>query len=234
LNQIFAGPVDSLMNLVGVHPANPAAPINDTFALEVLVALGLMAFFALVRMRLSVESPGAMQQVAEMMHEFTGSHSEQIIGHGYERFQAFVTCVFLFVVCNNLLGLIPGVVTPTSSPVVPLGVACCTFIYYNFYGMKELGIIGYVKQHAGPIWWISPLLFPIEVVSNLARVMSLTIRLYANMFASDMVTLVFFSLIPVAVPAVFLGLHAFVSLIQAYVFMLLSMIYLGIATSHEH
>jgi F-type H+-transporting ATPase subunit a len=234
LNQIFAGPVDSLMNLVGVHPANPAAPINDTFSLEVLVALGLIVFFALVRMSLSVENPGAMQQVAEMMHEFTGSHSEQIIGHGYERFQAFVTCVFLFVVCNNLLGLIPGVVTPTSSPAVPLGVACCTFLYYNFYGMKELGIIGYVKQHAGPIWWISPLLFPIEVVSNLARVMSLTIRLYANMFASDMVTLVFFSLIPVAVPAVFLGLHAFVSLIQAYVFMLLSMIYLGIATSHEH
>jgi F-type H+-transporting ATPase subunit a len=91
-----------------------------------------------------------------------------------------------------------------------------------------------MKHHAGPIWWIAPLLFPIELVSNLARVMSLTIRLYANMFASDMVTLVFFSLIPVVVPSVFLGLHAFVSLIQAYVFMLLTMIYLGIATSHEH
>lgn len=234
LNHLFSGPVDSLLNLVGIHPANPAAPIGNTFALEVLVAFGLIVFFALVRMSLSVENPGAMQQVAEIIDEFTGSHADQIIGHGYERFQAFVTCVFLFVICNNLMGLIPGVVTPTSSPVVPLGVACCTFIYYNFYGMKELGIGGYLKQHAGPIWWISPLLFPIEVVSNLARVMSLTIRLYANMFASDMVTLVFFSLIPVVVPAVFLGLHAFVSLIQAYVFMLLSMIYLGIATSHEH
>jgi F-type H+-transporting ATPase subunit a len=234
LNALFGGAVDSLLNLVGVHPANPAAPINDTFALEVLVTFGLIAFFTIVRMSLSVESPGAMQQVAEMIHEFTGGQADQIIGHGYERFQAFVTCVFLFVIFNNLLGLIPGVVTPTSSPVVPLGVACCTFLYYNFYGVKEKGIVGYLKEQAGPIWWIAPLLFPIEVVSNLARVMSLTIRLYANMFASDMVTLVFFSLVPVVVPAVFLGLHAFVSLIQAYVFMLLSMIYLGIATSHEH
>lgn len=234
LNALFAGPVDALMNLVGVHPANPSAPINDTFALEVLVTLVLVAFFAIVRMSLSVENPGAMQQVAELINEFTGSHSDQIIGHGYERFQAFVTCVFLFVICNNLLGLIPGVVTPTSSPVVPLGVAACTWLYFNFYGVKEQGIVGYIKHHAGPIWWISPLLFPIELVSNLARVMSLTIRLYANMFASDMVTLVFFSLVPVVVPAVFLGLHAFVSLIQAYVFMLLAMIYLGIATSHEH
>jgi F-type H+-transporting ATPase subunit a len=117
---------------------------------------------------------------------------------------------------------------------VPLGIAICTFIYYHFYGFKEQGFLGYMKHFAGPIWWISWLLFPIEIISHCARVMSLTIRLYANMFASDLVTLVFFSLVPVAIPAVFLGLHAFVSLIQAYVFMLLSMIYLSEAVAHEH
>jgi F-type H+-transporting ATPase subunit a len=234
LNQLFGPTVVALLNLVGVHPANPAAPINDTFALELLVVIGLIAFFLLVRMTLSVEKPGAAQQVAEMIHEFTGSNGEQIIGHGHERFQAFVTCIFLFVVLNNLLGLVPGIVTPTSAPVVPLGIALCTWLYFNFYGVKEQGIVGYLKHHAGPIWWIAPLLFPIEIVSNLARMMSLTIRLYANMFASDLVTLVFFSLVPVGVPVIFLGLHAGVSLIQAYVFMLLAMIYLGIATAHEH
>jgi F-type H+-transporting ATPase subunit a len=233
LNQLFGPTVVALLNLVGVHPANPAAPINDTFALELLVVIGLVAFFLLVRMTLSVEKPGAAQQVAEMIHEFTGSNGEQIIGHGHERFQAFVTCIFLFVVLNNLLGLVPGIVTPTSAPVVPLGIALCTWLYFNFYGVKEQGIVGYLKHHAGPIWWIAPLLFPIEIVSNLARMMSLTIRLYANMFASDLVTLVFFSLVPVGVPVIFLGLHAGVSLIQAYVFMLLAMIYLGIATAHE-
>ncbi len=77
-------------------------------------------------------------------------------------------------------------------------------------------------------------MLPIEIISHLARILSLTVRLYANMFAGDMVTLVFFSLVPIAVPAVFLGLHLGVSLIQAYVFMLLAMIYLGQATSHEH
>jgi len=234
LNHLFGGAVSSLVEAVGIHPAHPAAPINDTFALELLVACGLIAFFLLVRLTLSVEKPNPAQQIAEMIHEFTGSNAEQIIGHGYERFQAFVTCVFLFVVINNLLGLIPGVVTPTSQPVVPLGVAVLTFLFYNFHGVRELGVVGYLKQLAGPLWWIAPLLFPIEVISHCARVMSLTIRLYANMLASDLVTLVFFSLMPLAIPAIFLGLHFAVALIQAYVFMLLAMIYLSQAVSHEH
>src|SRR5579863_8445320 len=234
LNHLFGPLVVSVLNLLGIHhnPARP--PINDTFALEFLVAACLVLFFLLVRFTLSVEKPNPAQQIAEMIHEFTGSTADQIIGHGYERFQAFVTCVFLFVVINNLIGLLPGIVTPTSAPVVPLGIALCTFVYYNFYGFKEQGFVGYMKQFAGPIWWISPLLFFIEIISHCARVMSLTIRLYANMFASDLVTLVFFSLIPVGIPAIFLGLHAGVSLIQAYVFMLLSMIYLSVAVSHEH
>jgi F-type H+-transporting ATPase subunit a len=234
LNHLFGPLVLSLLNLVGVHPHHPEAPITDTFALELAVAAGLILFFLIVRFTLSVEKPNPAQQIAEIIHEFTGGTAEQIIGHGYERFQAFVTCVFLFIIINNLLGLVPGIVTPTSAPVVPLGVAVCTFIYYNFYGFKEQGFVGYMKHFAGPIWWISWLLFPIEIISHLARIMSLTIRLYANMFASDLVTLVFFSLIPVAIPAVFLGLHAFVSLIQAYVFMLLAMIYLSAAVAHEH
>jgi F-type H+-transporting ATPase subunit a len=234
LNHLFAPVATALMNLVGVHPADPARPINDTYALEVLVAFCLIVFFLIIRFTLSVEKPNPAQQIAEMIHEFTGSNASQIIGHNYERFQAFTTCVFLFIVVTNLLGLIPGVVTPTSSPVVPLGIAVCTFIYYHFYGLKEQGFIGYMKHFAGPIWWISWLLFPIEIISHCARVMSLTIRLYANMFASDLVTLVFFSLVPIGVPVIFLGLHAAVSLIQAYVFMLLSMIYLSIAVEHEH
>jgi len=234
LNHLFGGAVAAVLQALGVHPANSAAPIDDTFAMELLVAGGLIAFFALVRLTLSVEKPNPAQQIAEMIHEFTGSNGEQIIGHGYERFQAFVTCIFLFVVINNLLGLIPGIVTPTSKPAVPLGIAVLTFLYYNFHGVRELGVVGYLKQLAGPLWWIAPLLFPIEVISHCARVMSLTIRLYANMLASDLVTLVFFSLVPIAIPAIFLGLHFAVSLIQAYVFMLLAMIYLSQAVSHEH
>jgi len=229
--------VAAAMRAIGIHPAQPAAPIDNTFALEVMVAGGLILFFLIVRLTLSVENPNPAQQVAEMIHEFTGGQAESVIGHGYERFQSFVTCVGLFIVLNNLIGLLigfPGVETPTGVPAVPLGIAVLTFFYYNYHGIRVHGPVGYMKQFAGPIWWMSPLLFPVEVVSHLARMMSLTIRLYANMLASDMLTLAFFSMIPLVVPVAFLGLHAVVAIIQAYVFMILSMIYLGLAISHEH
>jgi|SRR6266568_1714261 len=234
LNRLFAGPVDSLLQIVGVHPANPAAPIDDTFSLELLVVLGFIAFFLLVRFSLSVEKPGASQQIAEMLHELIGGQADSIIGHGFQRFQAFVTSIFLFVLTCNLLGLIPGIKSPTQNVVVPLGLAVTTFIYYNFHGLRVQGPIGYLKHFAGPVWWISPLLFPIEIISHFARMLSLTVRLWANMFAGDIVTLVFFSLIPVAIPAIFLGLHLAVSVIQAIVFTLLAMIYLSQAVAHEH
>jgi F-type H+-transporting ATPase subunit a len=234
LNRFFGPAVASLLQALGVQHVNTAAPISDAFALELLVATVLILFFVIVRVSLSVEKPGVPQQLAEMIHEFTGGQADQIIGHGYERFQTFVTVIFLFVLSCNLIGLIPGINAPTETPVVPLAIAVLTFIYYNFHGFRVQGVKGYLGHFAGPIWWIAPLLFPIEIVSHFARIMSLTIRLYANMFAGGLVTLVFFSLIPLGIPSIFLGLHLAVSLIQAYVFMLLAMIYLAQATAHDH
>ena len=234
LNGALGGPVSALLNAVGYHKFDAAAPITDAFALELVVAAILIGFFVVVRMTLSVEKPAPVQQFAEIIHEFSGGQGEQIIGHGYERYQAFVTVIFLFVLVCNLVGLIPGIPAPTESPVVPLGIALLTFVYYNFHGFREQGVKGYLGHFAGPIWWIAPLLFPIEIISHCARVMSLTIRLYANMFAGGLVTFVFFSLVPLGIPVVFLGLHLMVSVIQAFVFMLLAMIYLSQAVAHEH
>jgi len=237
LDTILGGAEIRLYQAIGLSHADAAqkaTATNSTFGYELLVAGGLILFFILVRATLSVEKPNPAQQVAEMIHEGIGDLGEQVIGHGYQRFQAFVTCIALFVLLNNLLGLIPGIETPTSKPWVPLGLAMLSFLYYNYNGIREQGPVGYLKQLAGPIWWMSWLLFPIEVVSHFARIMSLTIRLYANMFASDLLTLVWFSLVPIFVPCIFLGLHFFVSIIQAFVFMLLSMIYLSLAVSHEH
>ncbi len=237
-NAIFGTIFGWLMQLVGVHPAHPHSPIDDRFALEMLVFFTLVAFFVVVRLTLSVEHPNPAQHVAEMVHEFVSDMGEQVIGHGYDRFQSFVTCVLLFVLLNNviglLVGLVPGVVTPTAAPIVPLGIAVLTFLYYNFHGVRVQGPIGYLKHFAGPLWWLAPLLFPIEMISHFARMLSLTVRLYANMFASDMLTLVWFSIIPFAVPAIFLGLHFVVSVLQAFVFMLLAMIYLSMAVAQEH
>jgi F-type H+-transporting ATPase subunit a len=237
LNDLFMSVEVKAFQSIGVVPteaAQTAIKVNQALALELLVAIGMIAFFALVRMTLSVEKPNSAQQIAEMIHETGGGLADQIIGHGYERFQAFVTCIFLFVLINNLLGLIPGIAAPTVSPWVPLGLAVPTFLFYNYQGIRAQGFVGYLKHFCGPIWWMAWLLLPIELVSHLARMLSLTIRLYANMFASDMVTLGFFSLIPVGVPAIFLGLHVFVSMIQAFVFMLLTMIYLSLAVAKEH
>jgi F-type H+-transporting ATPase subunit a len=232
LNQLFGGIVTSIMQTLGIHPANPGAPFNNTFVVELIVVAALIAFFIIVRISLSPDKPGHAQHVAEMISEFTGNLGESVIGHGYEKFQAYVTCIFLFVLINSLVGLIPGVPAPTSFPSVTLGLALPTFLYYNYQGFRAHGI-GYLKQFVGPIWWMAWLLVPIELVSHFARIMSLTIRLYANMFASDMLTLGFFSLVPIGIPSVFLGLHVFVSCIQAFIFMLLTMIYLSLAVSKD-
>ncbi|HVW78683.1 MAG TPA: F0F1 ATP synthase subunit A [Alloacidobacterium sp.] len=235
LNKLFGASITALLNRIGIHPYHPTHPINNALTLELVVAAALVIFFLIVRATLSVEKPGSVQHLAEMIHGFVDEQAQSVMGaHGYESHMPFVTTILVFVLLCNVMGLLPGIETPTADPVVPLGIALVTFIYYNWFGVRTQGPIGYLKHFMGPIWWIAPLMFPIEIISNLARIMSLTVRLYANMFASDLLTLVFFSLVPIGIPVIFLGLHFGVALIQAYVFMLLAMIYLAEATAaHE-
>jgi F-type H+-transporting ATPase subunit a len=233
LNEHFAAPVTAFLNALHVHPASPEAPITNAFAMELLVFAILIAYFIAVRLTLNVEKPVAVQHLAEMTHEFVSDQSEQIIGHGFERFTSYLTALGLFILLSNLLGLIPGLESPTANIVVPLGFALVTFIYYHYQGLRANGF-AYIKQFLGPVWWLYWLLLPIEIISHLARVLSLSVRLYANMFAGDLLTLVFFSLVPIGIPLVFLGLHLGVALIQTYVFMLLAMIYLSLAVAHDH
>ncbi len=233
LNKHFAGVAHAILSAVHVQPANPQAPITNYIAMQLLVFVLLLLFFLYVRMRLSVDSPGAMQHIAEVLNSFIGDQAHEVIGHGYERYVGYLTALFLFILINCLIGVIPGFETPTAIPSVPLGCALVTWFYYHFQGMRVNGF-GYVKNFMGPVWWLAILMFPIEVFSHLARVLSLTIRLFANMFASDMVILVFFTLIPVFIPIVFILLHIGVALIQTYVFVLLATVYIGEAVAHEH
>ena len=201
--------------------------------MELLVFVLLMAYFIVVRVSLNVEKPSGVQQLAEMTHEFVTEQGESIIGHGHRRFTSYLTALGLFILLCNLLGLIPGLESPTADVVVPLGFALVTFVYYHYHGIRSNGL-SYYKQFVGPVWWLYPLLLPIEIISHFARILSLTVRLYANMFAGDLVTLAFFSLIPVGVPLIFMGLHLGVAVVQAYVFFLLASIYLSLAVAHEH
>jgi F-type H+-transporting ATPase subunit a len=117
-------------------------------------------------------------------------------------------------------------------PMVPLGCAVATFLYYNYWGFKVQGPITYMKHFAGPVWWLSWFMFPLEIISHFIRPMSLTIRLFANMFAGEQVTMGFMALISVS-GVVFMGLHTFVSFLQAFIFMVLTMAYVGAAVEHE-
>jgi F-type H+-transporting ATPase subunit a len=233
LNKHFGNLATQVLHAVHVQPYNAQAPITETFAMEILVLGLLFIFFLLVRLSLNVENPGPIQQIAEMLHGFVSDQADSIIGHGAQRFVMFTTCVLMFVLLSNLLGMVPGLLAPTSVATVPLGIALLCFFYYHFHGVRENGF-GYFKQFVGPIWWISWMMLPIELISHFARILSLTVRLYANMFAGEMVTLVFFSLIPIGIPIVFMGLHLGVALIQAYIFMLLTMIYVSQAVAHDH
>ena len=233
LNQHFGAFTTSFLQALHVQPKHPAYPITDAFAMELLVFLVLIAYFIAVRMTLSVEKPAGVQHLAEITHEFVSEQGSQIIGHGSERFTSYLTALGLFILLANLMGIIPGLKSPTAYAVVPLGFALVTFVYYHYHGIRENGW-AYIKQFLGPVWWLYPLLLPIELISHLARVLSLTVRLYANMFAGDLVTLAFFSLVPVGIPLIFLGLHLGVAVVQAYVFFLLAAIYLSLATAHDH
>jgi F-type H+-transporting ATPase subunit a len=233
LNRYFGDLATRLLHAVHVQPYNAQAPITETFAMEILVLGLLLLFFVLVRISLNVENPGSIQQIAEMLHGFVSGQADSIIGPGAQRYVAFTTTVLVFVLLSNLLGMVPGLIAPTSVPTVPLGVALLCFFYYHYHGIREQGA-GYLKQFVGPIWWIAPMMLPIELISHFARILSLTVRLYANMFAGEMVTLVFFSLVPIAIPLVFMGLHLGVALIQAYIFMLLTMIYVSQSVAHDH
>jgi len=233
LNQLFAGPVAGLLRTLHFEPKYPDAPIPNSVAMELLVFLFLVVVFALLRSRLSVDKPGALQHIFEGAHGFVQGQSHEIIGHHSEGFTPFLMALGFFILMCNLIGVIPGFESPTAVPVVPLGLAICAFVYYQAQGFKHAGT-GYLKHFLGPVWWLAWLLLPIEIISHLARVLSLTIRLYANMFAGDMVTLVFFSLVPIGVPIAFLGLHIGVSLLQTYIFVLLTTVYLAGAVAEEH
>jgi F-type H+-transporting ATPase subunit a len=233
LNHLLASPVAGLLRALHIEPEHPQAPITNAVAMQILVFLFLVALFAVVRSRLSVDRPGALQHIFEGAHGFIQGQSHEIIGHHSEGFTPFLMALALFILISNLIGLVPGFESPTSFPVVPLGCAICAFVYYQTQGFKHAGI-GYLKHFAGPMPILALLMIPIELISHLARVLSLTIRLYANIFAGDMVTLVFFSLVPIGVPVLFLGLHLGVAFLQTYIFILLTTVYLAGAVAEEH
>jgi F-type H+-transporting ATPase subunit a len=230
-NNNLAGLGNSLIGLAGMAPQE--RPWANYVAMQLLVALIIVVVFAILRPRLSVDRPGKLQHSFELVYEFVSDQAEENVGHDGHRYVTYFGTVFIFVLFANLIGVVPGFESPTMIPSVPAGLAVATFFYYNIMGVQANGLFKYAAHFAGPIWWMAPLMIPIEIVSHLARPLSLTIRLFANMYAGEQVTGVFLKLTLLLVPALFMGLHVFVSLLQAYIFMLLTMMYVGGAVAHD-
>jgi F-type H+-transporting ATPase subunit a len=234
LNKYFAGLANAILGIFHLQAEHPQTPISNYVAMQIVVFVLLVIAFVIVRARLSVDNPGVLQHMMEGIDAFVSKQGQEVIGQGYERYTSYLTILGIFILTCCLIGVIPGFESPTAVPSVPLGCALVTWIYYHMQGFRQNGVIGYIKHFAGPVPAIAFLLFPIEIFSHLARIMSLTIRLFANMFAGDMVTLVFLSLFPILIPDAFLLLHIGVSFIQTYIFVLLATVYIGEAVAREH
>jgi len=232
-NRFLAAPLDSLLSAIGHPAADPAHPWENWITMEILVVAIILVLFAVLRSRLSVENPGKLQLTFESMYKFVMSQTDDAVEHG-RKYAPFFGALFVFILFMNLIGVIPGFESPTMTVSVPLGLAVVVFLYYHWMGLREQGIGKYLGHFAGPMLALAPLMILIEIISHFARPLSLTVRLFANMFAGEKVTLTFLSLTFLIAPAVFMGLHLFVGFLQAYIFMLLAMIYVGGAVAHEH
>ncbi|HME08912.1 MAG TPA: F0F1 ATP synthase subunit A [Bryobacteraceae bacterium] len=232
-NEYLAAPLTSFLTAIGHPPVRPDHPWENWITMELLVVVIILVLFAFLRPRLSVDKPGKLQLVFEAMYDLFGSQAKEGIDHGYEKYVPFAGTLFIFVLFMNLIGLIPGFESPTMTAAVPAGLAVSVFLYYNYMGMRAHGIGKYLAHFAGPMPVLAPLMIPIEIISHLARPLSLTIRLFANMFAGEKVTAAFLGLTYLVLPSVFMGLHTFVAFLQAFIFMLLTIIYVGSAVGHE-
>lgn len=168
--------------------------------------------------------------VAEQLYKLT----ESVIGHhDAPHFFPVIGSLFVFIFTSNLIGLIPGFVPPTENMNTTLALGIFVFIYYNIIGFKVHGA-GYLKHFLGPIWWLAPLMLVIELASHLFRPLSLSLRLRGNIMGDHVVLHLFSSLVPYLLPVVFYGMGVFVAFIQAFVFCLMTMVYISLSTAHDH
>jgi F-type H+-transporting ATPase subunit a len=220
----------------GVYTPENAIPwYTVMFVLACIISLFVIWIF---KGKLSEDEPGSGQQTLEVGVLAVRSMLEDIVGpHGLQYFPVVMTFAVLILI-SNMMGLFPLFMSPTSATSVTFALGISSFVYYNFIGIKENGLFGHLKHFAGPIWWIAPLIFPIEIISNLIRPFSLGIRLFGNMFADEKVMDSIAHLVPGItywiVPVALMPLSLFVALIQTFVFVLLSQLYLSEVSHPPH
>jgi F-type H+-transporting ATPase subunit a len=216
-----------------------ARVIPDYLVMVALIVVGWTALCLFVRGQLSVDNPGRLQILLEDGVSAVQTMLRDYIGPKGLRYLAIVTTMFAFILTANLLGLVPGLMSPTANINVTLGCAITVWVYYHIQGIREQGPVAYVKHFAAPPGaplFIAPIMLPIEIISHLSRVLSLTLRLFGNIFGEELVILILFSIVPFLVPLPMMFLGIITAILQAFVFVLLTTIYLSgaVATEHDH
>ena len=239
VNAVLGPVVAPVLEALGFH-VDPSHPVIPAYMVMVLVVVaGLTGLSLFVRSRLSVEHPGKLQILMEDGLKALVGMLEQWIGPKGPRYLPLVGTLFIFILCSNYLGLVPGFMAPTSSINVTLGCALTIWVYYHVQGIKEQGLFNYIKHFAlppGAPLVMAPLMFVIEIISHLSRVMSLSLRLFGNIFGEELVIAILFGLVPFVVPLPMMFLGLITGGLQAFIFALLSIIYLqgAVAVEHEH
>lgn len=223
--------VNPVAGLFGHHASHDLLPPH--VVMVILIFLGLTIFALIVRTRLSVDKPGGLQQTLELITSGIMSLTEDMTGENPRRFFPLLGTLFFYILCGNLLGLFPGFMSPTSNINATASMAILVFVYYNYVGFKANGFVKYMAHFAGPSLMIAPLMFVIEIVSHCARPFSLSVRLFGNIYAEELIIGNLNSMFPfmVALPVMAIGLFA--SAVQAFVFIVLTMVYLGGAVEHS-
>ncbi|MBI4196702.1 MAG: F0F1 ATP synthase subunit A [Deltaproteobacteria bacterium] len=157
-----------------------------------------------------------------------------VMGADAPKYFPLIGALFIYIFLCNLVSLIPGFLPPTDNINTNLACSLTVFVYYNIMGIRAHGLKAYLKHFMGPILWLGPLMFVIEMIGHLVRPVSLALRLFGNITGDHLVLGIFSDLTPILVPIIFLALGLFVAFIQAFVFSLLSTIYIALATAHEH
>jgi F-type H+-transporting ATPase subunit a len=258
VNKLFGGIALALLSALHIQPASREYPIPNHVSMELLVFALSIIFFLWLKARISVDRPGGTQQVMEMlltnpMGVGIRDMIDQNIHHG-ERYLPMIGSIGIFILFCNLINIIPTLGSPTANVTVPLACATIVFIYYNYCGVVKNGPFGYAKQFLGPVPAIGPIMLPIEIFSHSFRMLSLTVRLWVNMMVSEILYVIFLGLmldvfialgklngvgyvsaiLPLGIPLIFIALHIFVGILQAFVFTILPVVYVAGAVEAQH
>ncbi len=224
---------------LGIPVENPAEIVPDYLVMCGVVVLAILALGLFLRSRLSIDKPGKTQIIVEDLIGYIQGMLDEDIGHKGRRYLPLVATIGAFIWVGNLMSTIPGLIPATMNINVTLALALVVWLYYHFQGFKEQGVVAYLKHFAVPPGIpaaLAPIMLPIEVISHLSRVMSLSLRLFGNIFGEKLVVLILASIIPFVVPLPIMFLGVIIGTLQALIFVKLTAIYLSaaVATEHEH